>query len=82
MPIERNTDQVYSHDTKMEPESEEGGETVEIPVSLLGGQEVAPGDVVRLEVVSSGDESGMVTVKYATEKEPEGIEDAASQFEG
>ncbi len=79
MAIERQT---YSHDTPMEAEPEVDGETVEIPKSLLGGQEVGPGDVVRLEVVSDNTDSETLTVKYASEKEPSGIADAAAQFEG
>lgn len=59
-------------DNPME-ESEEGeapeGGTATIPTSLLAGQAVNPGDVVRLEVVSTDPKSGMVTVKYATSGE-------------
>lgn len=62
----------------MEVEAEE---TVEIPVSMLAGQEVAPGDVVRLEVVSLNDDSGTISVKYSTPKQTSSIEDAASEFE-
>ena len=48
------------------PEAAEGeDESTTIPMALLGGQQVAPGDVVRLEVVSSDPDSGMVTVRYA-----------------
>lgn len=73
--------ETYSHDTPMEPEEVES-ETVEIPTSLLGEQTVSPGDVVRLEVVALNDDSGTVTVKYATAKDPGGIDEAVKEFEG
>lgn len=57
MAIERATE-------PLPPEST--NETVDLPASILAGQTVAPGDVVRLEVVSVDDETGMVTAKYAT----------------
>lgn len=61
--------------------SEVSESTVDIPVSILAGQTVAPGDVIKLEVVSSDDGSGTVTVKYAApEPEPQGIAEAAAQF--
>jgi hypothetical protein len=56
-------------------------ETVEIPTSILGGQEVTPGDVVRLEVVTLNGDSGTVTVKYSTPRKTSSIEEAASVFE-
>ena len=59
-------------------------ETVSIPLSMLAGKSVSPGDVIRLEVVESDDEGGVVKVKYATETEDEpmgGIEGAAAAFE-
>lgn len=56
-------------------------ETVDIPVSMLAGQTASPGDVVRLEIVSVNDDSGTVTVKYATEKPMGGIKEAAATFE-
>lgn len=79
MAIERAT---YSHDTPMEPEEAVEGETVEIPTSLLGEQTVAPGDVIRLEVVTLNDDSGSVTVRYAKPNKASSIEKAASEFEG
>jgi len=48
----------------------EVAETVSLPPSILGGQTVAPGDIVRLEVVEVG-EDGSVSVKYATESKSE-----------
>lgn len=59
----------------------ETGETVDVPVSMLAGQTVAPGDVIRLEVVSVNDDSGTVSVKYAVPKTGSAIDEAASQFE-
>lgn len=58
-------------------------ETVDVPLTMLGGATVAPGDVIRLEVVSSNDDSGSVTLKYATPKKAsdEGIGAMARKFE-
>lgn len=59
----------------------EASETVDIPTTILAGQTVAPGDVIQLEVVSSDEGSGIVTVKYAQPEEPpEGISAAAAEF--
>jgi hypothetical protein len=41
-------------------------ETAVLSPTLIGGQEVSPGDVVRLQVVSIGDDG--ITVKYAAEE--------------
>ena len=46
----------------------ESAETATLSTEMLGGQKVAPGDVVRLEVVSISDEDGTVQVKYASPK--------------
>lgn len=54
-------------------EVESQDETVEIPASILGGQKIKPGDVVRLEVVGEPDESGMVKVKYAVPESPDDV---------
>ena len=68
----------------------DGGEmeetTASLPAGILQGQKVAPGDVVRLEVTSVDEDTGDVTVKYATspkpsEEEPRGIEGMAAEFE-
>lgn len=56
------------------PEVEVAEETsTSIPASILGGQSVSPGDVIRLEVINADDENGMVTVKYATQNPKEMI---------
>lgn len=74
-------------DTTGEAPTEEAGETAQIPVSLLGGQTVSPGDVVRLKVVSVDEEGGSVTVEYyhpkqeKAEGEMGGIDEAVKQFE-
>lgn len=39
-------------------------ETTMVPASMLAGQSVKPGDVVRFEVVDVGGE-GMISMKYA-----------------
>lgn len=60
----------------MEDMSLEGSE---LPMELLGGMEVTPGDVVRIEVVSVDPESGMWRGKYATGKpKRSAIDEAAS----
>jgi len=61
-------------------------QTASIPLSLLGGQSVSPGDVVRLEVTGVDEDSGEVSVKYASEKpaaEPakRGMEGMAAEFD-
>lgn len=75
MAIER-----ISETEPLAPEST--NETVDLPSSILAGQTVAPGDVVRLEVVSVDDSTGMVTAKYATAPAPEaGSDSMASEFD-
>jgi len=73
----------YAEETAPVEETTEEA-TASIPVSLLAGKTVAPGDVVRLEVVSMDEEGGNVTVKYAaTPKAPEkvGMESMAAEFD-
>lgn len=58
--------------------------TAQIPSTMLGGQAASPGDVVRLEVVSVDDESGLLTVKYAKAAAPEkklGVDAMAAEFD-
>lgn len=62
-----------------EVSAEPASETTTIPKSMIGGQSVEPGDVVRLEVVSE-DEDGIV-VKYAQPKKSMGIDEMAGQFD-
>ena len=68
-----------------EEQAESSSETVSLPMSILGGQEVKPGDVVRLEVVSADGDN--VTVKYASEapapvaEEKKGMEGMAAAFD-
>lgn len=73
---------------EMAPEAmEETAEevTASLPVSILAGKTVAPGDVVRLEVVSLDDEGGNVVVRYATEAPApggkRGMEGLAAEFD-
>lgn len=64
-----------------EMETETAEETTMLPITLLAGQKVAPGDVVRLEVVSVNDDDGSVEVKYATATpKPSAIDGMASKF--
>lgn len=43
---------------------DEAAETVSIPMSAIGGQQVKPGDVIRLKVVSVDTESGAINAVY------------------
>jgi hypothetical protein len=58
---------------------EEAAETATLSIAMLGGQKVAPGDVVRLEVVDVSDEDGTVQVKYSNPKSG-GVAKAAAAF--
>lgn len=64
----------------MGEETETIEETTMLPVTMLGGQAVSPGDVVRLEVVAVNDEDGSVEVKYATNKRNSAIDEMASSY--
>jgi hypothetical protein len=63
-------------------DSSDTSETSHIPVSLLAGKSVNPGDVVRLEVVNVDQDGGFVEVKYAKsgEKKSSAIEEASMAF--
>lgn len=54
-------------------------ETAELPLSIVGGQAVKEGDVVRLRVVSVGD--GSLTVQYAAPAKMGGSDGMAKEFE-
>ena len=60
-------------------------DSIDIPLTIIGEQEVEPGDVVRLEVVSVDNDNGVIKVKYAQpEESPEeekSIEGLASAFD-
>lgn len=49
----------------------------ELPMELLGGMEVSPGDVVRIQVVSVDPESGMWRGKYASGAGKSAIDETA-----
>lgn len=49
----------------MQSPAEESQETTEIPLSIVGGQPVKEGDVIRLTVVGVNQEGGSITVTYA-----------------
>lgn len=77
----------YAEDSSEAPEMDES-ETIEIPASILGDAVVGPGDIVRLEVVESPEDSEMIIVRYAQPKKREkpekgmgGIDEAVAQFE-
>lgn len=58
------------------------GETAVISMEMLGGQKVAPGQTIRLEVVSASDEDGTVVVRYPQTKASKGgIAEAAAVFD-
>ncbi len=58
---------------EMEIEDEGVGET--LSMSLLGGKEVKPGDVVRIVVQSVNEEDGTWQGAYADEKPEMGVEE-------
>lgn len=63
-------------------ESEEES-TAMIPMDILAGQSVEPGDVVRLKVVSVDEENGTVELAYAhgPKRRNSEIDDMASKFD-
>lgn len=81
----------YMSDVAPSEDDDASEETASLPVSILAGKTVEPGDVVRLEVVSVDD--GNITVKYATEspekkdhececeKEDKGVKSMAAEFD-
>lgn len=88
MALERPGDMMAKGMEEEAPEAEVAEEVVaesaSIPLSILGGQTVTPGDVVRLEVVSLDDENGVINVKYAKPKaEPKklGVDAMAAEFD-
>ncbi len=48
------------------PVEKEAEETAMVPMTILEGQEVSEGDVVRLRVVSVDEENGTVELAYAS----------------
>ena len=63
----------------------EQSETATIPASIVSGQEVKPGDVIKLEVVSSDGKN--ITVRYPdtespadTEQEVGGMKEMTDKF--
>lgn len=92
MPIERYSEMPDTEPAAEAPEAEQAEAPMEeatasLPMSLLAGKSVAPGDVVRLEVVGVDDEGGNVTVKYASEPpvaaadEKRGLDGMAAAFD-
>ena len=66
---------------EVSPESEMEMEGEELPISLLGGMTVEPGDVVRLSVVSVDADTGTWRGKYASDKpKASAIDEMASVF--
>lgn len=73
---------VESQQVGMEAMPESGGEGEPLPMSLLAGNQVKPGDVVKLEVVSVDPEGQTWFGKYASEKPAGGaIARSASKFD-
>lgn len=63
------------------PESEDQAETTSIPISMIGGMEVKPGDTISLKVVSVDQDSGSVNVVYDDNEAKEGGSDGlAGEF--
>lgn len=66
--------------TEESPDTDtEQSETAELPLSIVGGQEVKEGDVVRLRVVAVGDDS--ITVQYASPPKTGGSDEMAKEFD-
>jgi hypothetical protein len=63
---------------------EESSESATLPISVLGGKDVQPGDEVSVKVVSVDSENGTVTVECCTDsgemKKPGGVDAMASEF--
>lgn len=79
MAIERRVEELDESSDVSEDVSLEGSE---LPMELLGGMDVSPGDVVRIEVISVDPESGMWRGKYSTDKpERSAIDEAVSSNE-
>jgi len=62
-------------------QAEGDDDTATLSLDMLGGQQVNPGDVVRLEVVSVSPDDGTVSVRYAHPKNSGGISKAAAAFD-
>lgn len=80
--IERANNQPEGDEAEMEDSpAEESAETATIPTSLIGGQTVQPGDVIKLKVVSSDEDT--ITVEYAhpAPKSPQNTADLAAQYD-
>lgn len=67
-----------AEETEIVEESSEA--TASIPLAILQGKTVNPGDVIRLKVVSSDPESETVTVKYASDGAPLKGDDTINQM--
>lgn len=66
---------------EMAVEATPAGETATLSLEMLGGQTVAPGDVISLEVAEVSDEDGTVTVRYNhPKKKVGGIDKAMAAF--
>lgn len=65
------------------PAAETEEETAMVPMSILAGQEVSEGDVVRLRVVSVDPENETVELAYAhgPKRRNAELEDMASKFD-
>lgn len=74
--IERETESESSDMSEMD----ESKETASIPTSLLAGQMVKPGDVVRLRVVSVDEDEVTVSYDHA-EADDEGSDALAAKLE-
>lgn len=64
------------------PEQETEQETATIPLSIVDGQPLKEGDMVKLKVLSVDTEGGTFKAAYDHPPKPGGIDKMASQFEG
>lgn len=55
--------------------------TASLPLSIIAGQTVSPGDVISLRVVSADGESIVVAYDHPQDETPAGSEELAQEFE-
>ena len=56
--------------------------TASLPLSIIAGQTVNPGDVIQLRVVSADGETIVVAYDHPADETPAGSDELAEEFEG
>jgi hypothetical protein len=82
LPADESSEHEMAESPQEESKEQASGDddTATLSIDMLGGKQVNPGDIVRLEVTSVNPDDGTVTVKYATAGKP-GIAKAANAFD-